>query len=327
MANHSTRTGAAPLRPKQQQPLRPKQQQTLRPKQQQPLRPKQQQPLRPKQQQPLCPKQQQPLRPKQQQPLRPKQQPSPRIHHRRSIRLKGYDYTQAGAYFVTIVTQDRAHLFGEVVNGEMRLNEYGQIVCEEWFRTAALRANVRLFDDEFVVMPNHIHGIIWITDDGNIDTGDAGVAGDDVGAQRRCAPTSASTQTIFPSTPTTSTTPTSASTPTTSNTHTSASTPTIPNAQNAPATTHTSPTIHDINVAPGSLGAIVRAFKSAVAQRINTLRRTPSGAVWQRNYYEHIIRNDDALNRIRQYIRDNPRRWELDRENLVTHPDPSELLS
>ncbi len=97
-------------------------------------------------------------------------------HNRRSIRLKGYDYSQAGAYFVTIVTQDRALLFGEVVNGEMRLNEYGQMVREEWFRAAALRPYVQLFDDEFVVMPNHVHGIIWIVDD------------NDVGATRRVAP-------------------------------------------------------------------------------------------------------------------------------------------
>ena len=133
----------------------------------------------------------------------------PARHHRRSIRLKGYDYTQPGAYFITLCTQNREHLFGAVVEGEMRLNAWGKIAREEWFTTARLRPYVRLDEREFVVMPNHVHGIIWIVDDDDDDDDD------DVGAQRRCAPTVATT------------------------------------------------TIQSINVAPGSLGAIVRAFKSA----------------------------------------------------------------
>ncbi|SMC25047.1 hypothetical protein SAMN02746041_02200, partial [Desulfacinum hydrothermale DSM 13146] len=99
----------------------------------------------------------------------------PTPHHRRSIRLKGHNDSQAGAYFVTIVTQDRACLFGRIVDGEMRLNAYGKIVRAEWFKTAQVRPYVVLHEDEFVVMPNHIHGIIWIVDD--------------VGARRRRAPT------------------------------------------------------------------------------------------------------------------------------------------
>jgi hypothetical protein len=86
-------------------------------------------------------------------------------HHRRSIRLAGYDYTSEGGYFITCVTQGRVNLFGEVVNGVMKLNDYGEIVKEEWFKTARLRPNIELDEDEFVVMPNHIHGIIWINDD------------------------------------------------------------------------------------------------------------------------------------------------------------------
>lgn len=87
---------------------------------------------------------------------------APQKHHRRSIRLRGYDYTQAGAYYVTIVTYQRQHFFGEVVDGEVRLNELGQIVRDEWLKTAALRPYVELYEDEFVVMPNHVHGIIRI---------------------------------------------------------------------------------------------------------------------------------------------------------------------
>ncbi len=192
----------------------------------------------------------------------------PARHHRRSIRLKGYDYTQPGAYFITLCTQNREHLFGTVIEGEMRLNAWGKIAREEWFTTARLRPYVRLDEREFVVMPNHVHGIIWIVDDD--DDGDNVGGNTIVGAQRRCAPTVATT------------------------------------------------TIQSINVAPGSLGAIVRAFKSAVTQRINAARGTPGAPVWQRNYYERIVRDETALANIRAYILANPLRWTGDRENPAT---------
>jgi REP element-mobilizing transposase RayT len=85
-------------------------------------------------------------------------------HQRRSIRLKGYDYTLAGAYFVTLVTWQRERLFGRIVEGEMCRNELGEIVAKTWSETAIVRPNVVL--EAFVVMPNHTHGIIGITDDG-----------------------------------------------------------------------------------------------------------------------------------------------------------------
>ncbi len=178
-------------------------------------------------------------------------------YHRRSIRLKGYDYTQPGAYFVTICTHGREMLFGRVVGGEMALNEFGEIVREEWFKTARVRPYVRLYEDEFVVMPNHIHGIIWIVE---VDPDDD----DDVGERRRRAPTS----------------------------HEQVCRP-----------------------VPGSLPTIVRAFKSAATKRINLLRDTQGARVWQRNYYERIIRDERALNAIRRYIIANPMRWSLDRHN------------
>ena len=87
----------------------------------------------------------------------------PAIHRRRSIRLQGYDYSQAGAYFVTLCTQNRQCLFGEIVNGDMRLNEAGRIVADSWAWLAEQYDHVSL--DEYVVMPNHAHGIIVITDD------------------------------------------------------------------------------------------------------------------------------------------------------------------
>ncbi len=182
---------------------------------------------------------------------------------RKSIRLKEYDYTQPGAYFVTICTYRRAHLFGQVVDGEMRLNAFGKIVWEEWFRTAQVRPYVELFENEFVVMPNHIHGIIWIVEH-------------DVGATRRVAPTS---RRVAPQPP------------------------------RGPV--------------PQSLGAIIAQFKSVVTKRINTLRGTPGAPVWQRNYWEHVIRTERALNAIRRYIIENPARWHLDRYNpAATGTDP-----
>jgi REP element-mobilizing transposase RayT len=226
---------------------------------------------------------------------------SPERHHRRSIRLRGYDYTQTGGYFITIVAHERALLFGEIVNGAMRLNEYGQIVRDEWFRTAVVRPYVMLYPDEFVVMPNHIHGIIWIvgatrrvaptcgvapTDggvvptDGGVAPTDDGVAPTDwiVGATRRVAPTYGI----------------------------------APTDGGVAPTTHPSgrPTLK-----PHSIGSILAQFKSLTTKRINALRGTPGAAIWQRNYYEHIIRDERSLQQIRRYILENPQRWEQDSEN------------
>jgi REP element-mobilizing transposase RayT len=92
----------------------------------------------------------------------------PTRHHRRSIRLKGYDYSQAGAYFITICTQDRACLFGKVVNGEMQLNDAGRMVLAEWNMLPERFPHVVL--DAFVVMPNHVHGIVVITNPAPDDT-------------------------------------------------------------------------------------------------------------------------------------------------------------
>ena len=85
------------------------------------------------------------------------------MHHRRSIRLANFDYASEGGYFITIVTHERQQLFGEIIAGEMRANSYGAVAREEWFRTAELRPYVVLFEEEFVVMPNHTHGIISLT--------------------------------------------------------------------------------------------------------------------------------------------------------------------
>jgi len=194
-------------------------------------------------------------------------------YRRKSIRLKEWDYTEPGAYFVTICTHRRAHLFGRVVDGVMELNEFGEIVRDAWFDLPNHYHHVEL--DAFVIMPNHVHGIIALTVDLPANFANS------VGAGLRPAPT----------------------------------------ASTEPGPAHTEPTSSPLKRHP--LSEIVRAFKSFSARRINVLRETPGARVWQRNYWEHIIRNKRALDAIRRYIVYNPARWAWDRYNPdAIGPDP-----
>ena len=142
--------------------------------------------------------------------------------HRRKVRLSEFDYSQPGAYFVTIVTQERKKLFGEVVDGEMILNEVGLMVKEVWEVIPDHSPNVEL--GVFVVMPNHVHGIINISDL----------------LATRASP--------------------------------------LPRVSKGPI--------------PGSIGAIIGSFKSATSKRIRGLDNNHRKRLWQRNYYEHVIRNE-----------------------------------
>lgn len=172
-------------------------------------------------------------------------------HHRRSIRLAGYDYTRPGFYFVTIVTQHRKPIFGEVVDGEMRLSRFGRVAHSEWQRLSRRFPHLEL--DEFVVMPNHIHGILIVLEKKRPEAG----ASDDIPSKEQFG-----------------------------------------------------------KPVKGSLATIIRSYKSAVTARIHCMGDGVSGArVWLRNYYEHIVRGPKDLDRIRHYIRDNPLKWALDREN------------
>jgi REP element-mobilizing transposase RayT len=168
--------------------------------------------------------------------------------HRRSIRLPGYVYAQAGWYFVTICTRERKCLFGDVEGGTMRLNPDGQIVKELWEDLPNHFQYLTL--EQFTLMPNHLHGILIIAE------------------HRR---------------------------------GTACRAPTRSEAFGKPV--------------PGSLPTIILSFKSAAPKSINHIRSSPSALVWQRNYYEHVIRNEKTLNRIRQYIIDNPAKWGEDPEN------------
>jgi len=193
---------------------------------------------------------------------------NPNIHHRRSIRLQGYDYSSEGLYFITICCHNKVCLFGHVMNGEMVLNEYGQVAFNEWMKTPEIRPNVEL--GEFIVMPNHIHGIIRITRRGeshspdsrgvsntpdcelhspNIESNTPDFMGESVSPQRE-SPLRGPSQTI---------------------------------------------------------GAIVRGYKSAVTKKLNELG--VGRKVWQRDYYEHIIRNEQSYYNISKYIINNPSKW------------------
>jgi len=165
------------------------------------------------------------------------------MRERKITRLKGYDYSHPGAYFVTVCVHNRECLFGEITGNDIRLNEYGMIAKDEWIKSPDIRKEIKL--DEYIVMPNHIHGIVWI---------------DSVGANGR------------------------------------------------------SP-LHRTNMGSKTLSSFMAGYKSTVTKQINGLRRLPGIPVWQRNYYEHIIRNDAELNRIRQYIIENPLKWNMDSEN------------
>ena len=162
------------------------------------------------------------------------------LQRRRILRLATYDYAKAGAYFVTICTHGKECLLGDVVNDEMVLHDAGRIVAAAWHNLPQHYGNTVL--DTFVVMPNHVHGVLFI-----------------------------------------------------------------------------GPTVTDAD-APGAasrhgLPEILRAFKTFSSRRINEARGTPGATVWQRSYYDHIIRNETSLTRIREYIIRNPLQWSLDREN------------
>ncbi len=172
-----------------------------------------------------------------------------------SARKKGYDYSQNGAYFITIVTKNRECFFGDIVDGKMQLSEIGKIVWDEWFASEKIRNHI--FMDEFVIMPNHIHGIVIINND---DCRDA--------------------------------------------------------LQNVSTTDKTDKPknkfFSKISPSSKSLSMMVRQFKSAVT--IKSREINPDFA-WQPRFHDRIIRNENELNRIRHYIRENPVKWYRDRNN------------
>ena len=165
-------------------------------------------------------------------------------HKRKSIRLRGYDYSQQGMYFVTVCTSDKKCNLGKIMNDDMKLNKYGHIVEKELLKSNIIRKEICI--NNYVIMPNHLHIIVSI-----------------VGADGR-----------------------------------------------SPLQQHTT-----FRMKPKSLSSFMSGFKSTVTKQINILHKTPGTPFWQRNYYEHIIRNEKKLSKIREYIINNPLKWLLDREN------------
>lgn len=172
--------------------------------------------------------------------------------HRRSIRWAGFDYSQRGLYFVTICTYQKHSILGEIESGKMFLSLCGEIVQREWFALQDRFPFLRL--ETFVVMPNHVHGILAIVERADANSHDAA---------RREKPGAASSA------------PTELS----------------------------------------RLARVVRAFKSLSAVAINGICHSSGKPVWQRNYYEHVIRGPGDLRRFQRYIVENPLRWEFDQEN------------
>jgi REP element-mobilizing transposase RayT len=237
---------------------------------------------------------------------------NPDIHHRRSIRLKNYDYSQEGAYFITLCTQGRACLFGQVVNDAMILNAAGEMVQQIWKELPLFYPAVNV--DTWVIMPNHLHGIIFV---GAGPRACPDNQSNDAGQPRGVAPTDSSSTEHPQKRQPRGCAPTDSS----STEHPQKRQP------RGVAPTDSSSTEHPQKrqprgVAPTdkmSLSDVLHRFKSLTTRRyIDGVNQGVfaafRGRLWQRNYYEHIIRNDNSLNAIRQYIIDNPINWTQDSE-------------
>ena len=223
----------------------------------------------------------------------------PKYHHRRSIRLKGYDYSQQGLYFITIVCQDRACLFGHVENGIMELNDAGQIAQQCWQAIPDHFPNVVLH--EYVIMPNHVHGILEITAAvGAKNLSPITPIIPDVDGAKNFSP-----KLLLPEIPVFPEIPMLPDVERAKNFSPKLLLPEIPVLPEIPM-------LPDVerakNLSP--LPSMVRGFKIGVTKWMR--QNTDIYHVWQRNYYEHIIRNELSYYRISNYILNNPGNWKGD---------------
>jgi putative transposase len=163
--------------------------------------------------------------------------------YRHSTRLRAFDYGQTAAYFVSVVVEDRQHMFGRIVDKIVQLSKAGEIVRDEWLATSWIRPGIYL--DESVVMPDHFQAILFMDMEIHRDNGDVGA--------HRCAP------------------------------------------------------VNPFQRQPRTLGSLIAQFKATTTRKINEIRGTKGQKVWQRNYHDRIIRNEVELDKVRKYIRNNPR--------------------
>lgn len=183
-----------------------------------------------------------------------------------SLRLNNYNYSWAGAYFITICSYKKESLFGKISDHSMQLNNFGKIVQKCWNQIPAKYKNVKIGD--FVIMPNHIHCIIWIVE-------------------------------------------------------------AIHESPETKQTIHESPykngVIRELPLRGERrkmlLSKIIGRFKMNSSKLINNIRNSAGSHIWQRGYYDHIIRNDEDLNNIKQYIQNNPQNWDKDKNNLDAEID------
>ncbi|MDD2516417.1 MAG: hypothetical protein PHF26_04340 [Candidatus Gracilibacteria bacterium] len=182
--------------------------------------------------------------------------------NRKNMRLREYNYSENGHYFVTICTKDKISFFGEIKDGEMLLNEFGKIAKNLWMESDLHFKNCKV--DEFIIMPNHLHGIIIIEDylTGNIDLHKQKVGNADLHKQK------------------------------------------VGNAD-----------LRSLQRTKMYLSKIIHGFKSSFTRKINKEIENNNFS-WQNSFYERIIRNEEELGKIREYIVNNPLKWEFDEDNI-----------
>ena len=235
---------------------------------------------------------------------------NPEKHHRRSIRLKGYDYSMAGAYFVTMCVSNRQRLFGNVIDGKMILNEAGRMVETIWMQLAIRFEFIEL--DEFTVMPNHFHGILVLS--GRCESCIR------PGSDESCIRTDSDESCIRTGRGESCIRPVSDESCIRTDSDESCIRTGRGESCIRPSTVSGDHKDRPDGTLPGTVGRVIQAFKSiSTHEYINGVKHknwTPfPGKLWQRNYYEHIIRDDESLKRIRAYIINNPLQWAYDREN------------
>jgi REP element-mobilizing transposase RayT len=266
---------------------------------------------------------------------------NPNIHHRKSIRLKGYDYAQEGLYFITLCCNRRSNgkwisantankwhasyfknniysPFGYVDNRQMILNEIGQIAHNEWMKTPEIRNNVEL--GEFIVMPDHFHGIIKILRRGELHSPSFNSNELNISSSNSNELNISSSNSNELNTSSSNSNELNTSLNNSSELHSpSFNSNELNTSLNNSSELHSEELLGEFNSPRRSpsqtIGAIIRGYKSSVTKQLNNLGLSNKNEpLWQRNYYEHIIRDEEDYQRITQYIKNNPAKWGIKKQ-------------